>query len=164
MNVFAIYNIETGFLRGIVRCDESLVECQLQDGEAALLAVEGISDLTHMVENGLLIELPPAPSPAPIPMSPPPPTESQVRALLVSAAQRLLDSKAREWGYDDMRSAVSYVGDPYPRFAAEGLALRNWRSAVWAYLDAAGAQPLPDPVPTMEAFVALLPAIPTRPV
>lgn len=86
-----------------------------------------------------------------------------VIACFVRYAQDHLDATAHAWGYDDIRSACSYVGDPYPRFHAEGTALRNWRSAVWAYLDAASTQPLPDPLPTMEEFSALLPAIPQRP-
>lgn len=93
----------------------------------------------------------------------PAPTDAQIRSGLIAAAQAHLDTTAQSWGYDDIRSAVTYVGDTYPRFAAEGLALRNWRSAVWAYLDAASAQPLPDPLPTTEAFIAMLPAVPTRP-
>lgn len=91
-------------------------------------------------------------------------TEEQTRARLVELAQALMDAFARSWGYDDIRSAVSYVGDPYARFNAEGLALRNWRSAVWAYLDALAASPLPDPLPTDAEFLAMLPAPPVRPV
>jgi hypothetical protein len=93
----------------------------------------------------------------------PAPTEAQVRASLIAAAQSHLDEYAQSWGYDDLRSAVTYVGDPYPRFNAEGLALRNWRSAVWAWLDAQATQPLPDPLPTSAEFIALLPAPPARP-
>lgn len=89
--------------------------------------------------------------------------ESEIRSRYAGYAQAWMDAYALSWGYDDLRSAASYVGDPFARFAAEGLALRNWRSAVWAYLDAAVAAPLPDPLPTREEFLGLLPAPPTRP-
>lgn len=53
----------------------------------------------------------------------------------IDQAQRTMDGWAKEWGYDHVARACTYVGDPYARFNAEGVALRNARSAVWAYLD-----------------------------
>ena len=84
-----------------------------------------------------------------------------VASVLVGWAQAHLDAVARSWGYDDIRSACTYVGDPFPRFAAEGLALRDWRSSVWAFLD---SQSTPESLPDREAFIALLPPPPQRPV
>jgi len=46
--------------------------------------------------------------------------------------QALLDSTAQVYGYDSILAAVSYAGDPLPAFAAEGDALKAWRSAVWS--------------------------------
>lgn len=82
----------------------------------------------------------------------------------IETAQAHLDNLAKSWGYDDLKSACTYLGDPYPRFAAEALALRNWRSAVWAYLDSISSSPLPNPLPIKEEFILLLPTAPARPV
>lgn len=80
--------------------------------------------------------------------APPPPPASL--ADYAAAAQAMLDERARERGYDGILSAVSYLDDPHPPFAAEAAALKAWRSAVWAYATAAlaeveaGARPAPD--------------------
>lgn len=81
------------------------------------------------------------------------------RRHAVTAVQQLLDNHARSWGYDDMRSAVSYLGDPHPRFAQEALALRDWRSSVWVYVEQAAAS-----AQTIEEFFSGLPQPPQRPV
>lgn len=56
------------------------------------------------------------------------------------AVQAWMNAEAQTHGYDDIFTAVGYVGDPNERFAAEGEACRAWRSEVWtacyAYLDA----------------------------
>ena len=82
----------------------------------------------------------------------------------ITATQAHLDAHAQAWGYDDLKSACTYIGDPYARFAAEALALRNWRSEVWAYLDSTSSAPLPEVLPTLAQFIAFLPAAPARPV
>lgn len=157
MNRYVIYSVLSGKILRIVSCPASVALDQLGAGEALLPDTSGtISDSTHCVVGNQFIQLPPPPPP-------PGPTPEQIRAMLTGLAQRHLDSFARSWGYDDIRSAVTYVGDPYARFNAEGLALRNWRSAVWAWLDAAQSQPLPDPIPTQAEFIALLPQAPSRP-
>lgn len=53
-------------------------------------------------------------------------------ANLKAWVQALLDSTAQVYGYDSMLAAASYAGDPLPAFAAEGDALKAWRSAVWS--------------------------------
>jgi hypothetical protein len=83
---------------------------------------------------------------------------SAVRNAAVTAVQARLDAVAQSWGYDDIRSACTYVGDPYPRFDAEGTTLRNWRSATWAAVDQHQAD-----VTSVEALIALLPLTPARP-
>lgn len=48
--------------------------------------------------------------------------------------QRILDSEAAAYGYDDVKTAVTYAEEPaVPRFQAEGRAFRARRSAVWAH-------------------------------
>lgn len=61
---------------------------------------------------------------------PPPPITVE---LIANAVQSHLDATARAIGYDDIRSAVTYADEPaVPRFQADGIKLRRWRSLVWA--------------------------------
>lgn len=79
----------------------------------------------------------------------------------IELAQDLLDSKAQSYGYDDIRSAVTYAEEPsVPKFQEEGKAFRTWRSLVWAHCYAlldqvqnGGA------VPSDETFLADLPKL-----
>lgn len=48
-----------------------------------------------------------------------------------NVVQNYMDEAARERGYDDIKSAASYVDDDDAIFAKEGLAYKKWRSAVW---------------------------------
>jgi len=75
----------------------------------------------------------PEPEPEPEPIVPPPPTVEQRIASLQAAVQAHLDQRAGVFGYDDIRTAVTYADEPaVPKFQAEGQALRAWRSLVWA--------------------------------
>lgn len=63
----------------------------------------------------------------------PAPTQAQVVAALTAAVQAHMDAAARQAGYDDIKSAVTYADEPaVPKFQAEGQAFRVWRSMVWA--------------------------------
>lgn len=93
---------------------------------------------------------------------PPPPTAKGIE----SAIQDNLDSFAQSWGYNDIASACTYVGDPCAKFNSEALVLRQWRSDTWLTVEtvnaqiAAGTQPYPQ---TIAAALALLPVAPARP-
>lgn len=51
-----------------------------------------------------------------------------------SAVQGLMDKVAREHGYDDIKTAVTYAEEPaVPKFQIEGQAFRAWRSLCWDY-------------------------------
>lgn len=152
MSRFAVYSLSTNKVLRIVECPDAWAGMQASEGEGVLPASSDVTTDGFTHADGQLIAV-----------SPLPPTEAEIRATLTGLAQQHLDTTARAWGYDSILSAMSYVGDPYARFAAEGLALRNWRSAVWAWLDAAQTQPLPDPIPTEAEFIAMLPAVPIRP-
>lgn len=95
------------------------------------------------------------------------PTSVQIIANYESAAQVQLDSVAQSWGYDSVVSAASYVGSSNPQYKADALALIAWRDTVWQATYAieaavtAGTQVMPS---THTAFVALLPAPPSRPI
>ena len=87
---------------------------------------------------------------------------ADTKTQLIAAVQRFMDAKAKEHGYDDIFTAVTYAEEStVAKFQAEGKAFRKWRSAVWAfcyaYLDevTAGTKP----VPTEAELIALLPAL-----
>ncbi len=69
-----------------------------------------------------------------IPYDPPSPPLTQ--ADYSAAIQAHLDGKARERQYDNIHTAIGYRDDPNPNFAAEALALFDWRSAVWTFSSA----------------------------
>lgn len=80
-------------------------------------------------------------------------------ANLKAWVQALLDATAQTYGYDNILTAVSYAGDPLPAIAAEGDALKAWRSTVWS-----AANPVINSVlnglvvvPLKSAFLASLP-------
>lgn len=63
----------------------------------------------------------------------PAPTQAEVVAELTAHVQRHMDTAARQAGYDNLQSAVTYAEEPaVPKFQAEGQAFRAWRSLVWA--------------------------------
>lgn len=94
-------------------------------------------------------------------------TDEQLALESVAEMQRRMDTYAKSWGYDDIKSAVGYVGDPFPQFDAEGVVLRNWRSTVWQWariqesLVVAGTIQRPS---SPAEFADGMPAAPTRPV
>jgi hypothetical protein len=93
----------------------------------------------------------------PIAVDRPNPTPEQLAAMLCAAVQRHLDATARQMGYDNIVTAISYADEnAVPRFQAEGQALRLWRSQVWAEaIEHLSDQPLPTP----ERLIAALPAL-----
>lgn len=78
-------------------------------------------------------------------------------AMAIAFVQQRLDALAQSWGYDDIKSGCTYAGDPYPRFNAEGTAMRNWRSATWAAVDAHRD------AASMDELIGYLPPTPERP-
>ena len=78
-----------------------------------------------------------------------------------TAAQAKLDLVAQSWGYDSLITAASYANSTNAQFKAEAEALIAWRDSYWteAYTVEAGTLPA-----TAEAFVALLPVAPIKPV
>ena len=70
----------------------------------------------------------------PVPADPPEPTPDDLKASLINAVQAHLDAGAQALGYDDIKTAATYAGEPaVPRFQQEGAALRAWRSYCWDY-------------------------------
>jgi hypothetical protein len=87
----------------------------------------------------------------------PAPTEVDYAAAILS----MLDAAARQRGYDDIQSAVSYRDDPNATFAQEGQAYFAWRSAVWtyAYAELDKVQSGARAQPSVADFLTELPAL-----
>lgn len=78
----------------------------------------------------------------------------------IAAIQAHMDDTARSFGYDDIKSAVTYAEEPaVPKFQAEGQAFRAWRSKCWAYCyeQLALVESGKREQPTIEAILAELP-------
>lgn len=117
---------------------------------AALLAAQSSGQQITADENGF---------PVAITVVPPEPTYAQIVAGLTAAIQAHLDETAHQFGYDDMKTAVTYADEPaVPKFQQEGQALRAWRSLVWevAFAELALYQE-GDPIPTGEQLIEKLP-------
>lgn len=92
----------------------------------------------------------------------PAPTPEQLRADRVAAVYAHLNGAAQALGYDDIRAAVTYADEPaVPKFQAEGLGLRAWRSLVWArcYQVLDEVQSGRRPIPTADELIAELPTL-----
>lgn len=57
MNRYAIYSTATGAILRIVLCAGSQALAQLSAGEGLLPVGDGVNDLTHRVESGVLVAL-----------------------------------------------------------------------------------------------------------
>lgn len=94
-------------------------------------------------------------------LNPPPPAE-QIVARLEARVQRWLDEQARELGYDDIKSAVTYAEESsVEKFQQEGQALRRLRSLAWerCYEILNAAQAGQSSIPTEEELIAELEAL-----
>lgn len=83
-----------------------------------------------------------------------------VRAI-TDALQSAMDNEARSYGYDDIKTAITYRGDPNPRFAAQAEAFFVKRSAVWtqAYALLALVEQGQAQFPTVEEAIAMMPVL-----
>lgn len=92
----------------------------------------------------------PTPEPAPI-------TVDDFRR----AIQAHIDATAQQRSYDSGVTCSSYVGSANPAWAAEAGAFVAWRDAVWAYAytELPKVQAGQRPQPSVEAFIAELPAM-----
>lgn len=65
-------------------------------------------------------------------VDPEPPTEADLIAAISTAVQAHMDEAAKTFGYDDIKSVVTYADEPVvPKFQHDGIAFRAWRSLVW---------------------------------
>jgi len=94
------------------------------------------------------------------------PTQAQVIAGFEAAVQAWLDQTAQAWQYESILSAATYVNSTVQKFKDEATALIAWRDQVWSacYTELAAVQAGTQAMPTSPAaFIATLPAVPTRP-
>ncbi|SCZ14514.1 hypothetical protein [Pseudomonas sp. NFACC37-1] len=110
------------------------------------------------VDGGLSVTHPPEP------VQPPPtePTPDEVKVELLWQTQVFMDEKAREAGYDNLLTAISYAEEPtVEKFQNEGKAFRAWRSLVWAYANEQVNLVLSGdrPQPGVEEFLNGLPSL-----
>lgn len=91
--------------------------------------------------------------------------QTELQANYERAIQAYLDSAAQSRGYDSIATAVSYAEEPaVPRFQDDGKAFRAWRSLVWAYAyqELAKVKAGEREIPTLDAFLTELPALPDQ--
>lgn len=60
-----------------------------------------------------------------------PETPEQIIARLEGAIDRYLDAQAQSFRYESIRTMVTYENDPNPKFNAEGVGAKEFRSAVY---------------------------------
>ena len=121
------------------------------DAHVALLDGQSSGKIISADENGI-----------PYLADPPPLTFAQKVQAIKTAVQAHLDQAAQALNYDDIKTAVTYADEPsVPKFQAEGLALRAWRSQVWAscYSILAEVTAGAKPEPTIAELLAELPAL-----
>lgn len=98
----------------------------------------------------------------PVAVDPPPLTWEQRKSEYVSSVQMFLDRTAKASGYSDLKDAITYADEPsVPKFQADGLAFRTWRSLCWAYCyeQLAAIEQDKRKAPTSAGLVAELPAL-----
>jgi hypothetical protein len=84
-------------------------------------------------------------------------TQERLSASLTSA----INDGAKQWGYDDIVSAISYLTSTVPQYTAEAKALNQWRDEVWAW--AIPALKNANAGETAGQFLATMPELPPRP-
>jgi len=88
--------------------------------------------------------------------------KAQLESQYVAVVQTQLDLIAKSYGYDNIKTAVTYADEPaVAKFQTDGKALRAWRSLVWNYcyeqlaLVEAGSRTQP----TIDEWVSELPVL-----
>ena len=91
----------------------------------------------------------------------PVPAQPAGTAVYAVAVQAHQDAAARSRGYESITTAVTYIDDPNPTWAAEGAAAKEWRSAVWTacYAILAEVEAGTRPALTVDELLAGLPPL-----
>jgi len=67
----------------------------------------------------------------------------------------MLDDEAKRVGYDDINSAIVYLGSPNETYNTEAISFRDWKSNVWTKVQ--DIQALAEQPATLEEFMSMLP-------
>lgn len=99
------------------------------------------------------------------PQEEPQPTLEEASRPYIAAMDNMLTETARALGYDSVLSCISYVGSGNATRAAQAVAMRDWRDACYDAATAlqaqyAGAVATGGALPSVEEFLAMLPAKP----
>jgi hypothetical protein len=134
---------------------DDLIELPESDYVAAMTREPGL--VIRLSGNRLVMDALPPPSPEVL--------QKAAASRITDAIQAYIDAPAIAWGYDDARSAVSYVGDSFPRFDAEGQAIKVFRSDCWRIADLIRESVLAGErvLPSVDEMLAMLPEPPARP-
>lgn len=89
-------------------------------------------------------------------------TKEQTIEAINTAVQNALDEGAQSWGYSSIVAGASYYGCNTPQYAADAIALMDWRDSVWQW--AYAKYPSVTPGETPEEFMVDMPAQPPKPV
>jgi hypothetical protein len=92
---------------------------------------------------------------------PPGETQQQAQDRLSSSVTSAVNDGAQSWGYDSIESAVSYVTSSNSQYVKEAQAMSKWRDDVWAWAIPALENVTPNM--TINAFLATMPNVPSRP-
>jgi hypothetical protein len=98
----------------------------------------------------------------PVAIDPPPLTWEQRKAEYMAGVQAFLDKTAKAAGYTDLKDVITYADEPsVPKFQADGVAFRTWRSLCWAYCydQLAAIEQGKRKTPTSAELVTELPAL-----
>ena len=96
----------------------------------------------------------------------PPKTIAQMVAEYEAATTQHLDAYAKTWKYVSMSDVATYLNSSVAKYKAEAAVLIAWRDITWEAFDTITAKieaAAKDSPTTVEEFLALLPAEPTRP-
>lgn len=132
--------------RVVLSYEGSFYRCAMPNSEVQAFAARGEASAQNAIAD-LVTDPPPSNA------------VNLFAAAVVIEVQAMMDHRAQQDGYDGILSACSYASPPDNDFAAQGNAYLSWRSDVWAACYAAlAAHQEGDPLPTIEAFKAALPA------
>jgi hypothetical protein len=89
-------------------------------------------------------------------------TKEQTIEIINVSVQGALDSGAQSWGYSSIVAGASYYGCNTPQYAADAVALMDWRDSVWQW--AYAKYPSVTPGETPAEFMVDMPTQPPKPV
>lgn len=95
---------------------------------------------------------------------PPPPqprTQKQIEDEIKIKTQEKMDITAKEWGYFNFITAISYQNSANRSYSAESRLLTNWRDSVWDYIFSQFTNSLTEA--DIETIVNNIPSSPAKP-